>query len=60
MAKAFKKSSFCILGGCMEVAIKTKGVSIRKSTNRKKVLHFSKKEWKDFLKGVKNGEFDLV
>jgi len=59
MGDTYKKSSFCILGGCVEVAQKKNGISVRRATNRKKVLNFSKKEWRDFLKGVKGGEFDV-
>ena len=59
MGDSYKKSSFCILGGCIEIAIKKHGISIRNSNDHKKVIRFSKKEWRDFLKGVKGGEFDV-
>ena len=59
MASIYKKSSFCLVGACIEIAIKKQGISIRNSNDHKKVIRFSKKEWRDFLKGVKGGEFDV-
>ena len=59
MANLFKRSSYCVISACVEVAQKKNGISVRRATNRKKVLNFSKKEWRDFLKGVKGGEFDV-
>ena len=57
----FKKSSFSrIITFCVEAAVTPKGVAVRDtkdSTN--KTLFFNKGEWKAFIKGVKNGEFDV-
>ncbi len=45
---------------CVAVAIKSKGVAVRDTKDgTKKTLSFTRKEWKAFLLGVKNGEFDV-
>jgi hypothetical protein len=45
---------------CVEVAIKRQGVAVRDSKDgRKKTLFYTRAEWAAFLKGAKNGEFDL-
>jgi Domain of unknown function (DUF397) len=56
----FFKSSFSMSNGCVEVAIQPDGVAVRDSKNRDgAVLEFSHHDWAAFLRGVKNGEFDL-
>jgi hypothetical protein len=47
-------------GGCVEVAITTRLVGVRDSKNPNKgLLTFSPARWKDLIRGVKNGNFDL-
>jgi hypothetical protein len=44
---------------CVEVAIKSEGVAVRNSTDPKKTtIFFTKDEWKAFVTGVKEGEFE--
>ena len=56
----FRTSSFCSSGGCVEVAsLPTGGVAIRDSKDAGlPVQIYSLAEWRDFVAGVKNGEFD--
>ena len=47
-------------GNCLEVAIGTDVVRIRHSLDRSGAsLAFSHAEWRAFLAGARNGEFDL-
>lgn len=57
----FRRSSFCTDGGsCVEVRIGVDGISVRDSKDDAATpLHFDAAEWSAFLKGVKNGEFDI-
>jgi Domain of unknown function (DUF397) len=56
----FQASSFCTSGGCVEVARLPDGqVVVRDGKDGAKPAHiFSADEWRDFVTGVKNGEFD--
>jgi hypothetical protein len=57
----FRVSSFCNGGGCVEVALlPCGGVAVRdgKDTGRP-ALNYTEREWRDFIAGVKNGEFDF-
>lgn len=57
----FKKSSLCTQGACVEVALLSDNlVTLRdsKSTNGP-TLTFSSEEWRAFVGGVKNNEFDV-
>ena len=59
----FKKSSFSNprppdYGGCVFVSIEDAGITVRKN-EEERVLHFTHDEWKVFIQGVKNGEFDV-
>lgn len=61
----FKKSSYSHPGGiinrCVAVAIKPEGVAVRNSNDETKLTTcFTREEWDAFIKGVKNGEFDLA
>jgi uncharacterized protein DUF397 len=54
----FAKSSYC--GGdvsCVEVAVTPDVVSVRDAAGN--VASFNDGEWRAFILGVKNGEFDL-
>jgi hypothetical protein len=54
------KSSFSGASGCVLVAIDGKGVWVRDSKfPRRRPLFFTEVEWDAFLRGVRNGEFDL-
>jgi hypothetical protein len=60
LSAGFFKSSFSGANGCVEVAIQEDGVAVRDSRNRDgAVLEFSHRDWAAFVRGVKNGEFDL-
>ena len=63
----FRKSSFCgdgLVNTCVEVAINpnTAGpvpaVIIRNNASPEKQIGCSRNEWRAFIAGVKNGEFD--
>jgi hypothetical protein len=57
----YRKSSFSGNGGCVEVCRLTNGnISLRDSKNPAKPAHqFNPTEWRAFLAGVRNAEFDL-
>jgi len=55
----FVRSSFCAIDKCVEVApIGSHGVAVR-GQSRDHVLYFTADEWRDFVLGVKAGEFDV-
>jgi Domain of unknown function (DUF397) len=56
----FRTSSFCSGGGCVEVALLPTGeVAVRDGKDSNPSVQFySTAEWRDFVDGVKNGEFD--
>ncbi len=59
--KVFKKSSFSYPSrypDCVYVRMHDMGVSVRRN-QEKPMLKFTKSEWVAFIKGVKNGEFDI-
>ena len=53
---AFRRSSFCSGGNCVDVAIETHRVELRDTADRRVV--YSLEEWRAFVAGVKAGEFD--
>ncbi len=58
----FKKSSYCAEASgdkCVGVSISKDAVLVTETDRRWPALRFTKDEWKEFVKGVKNGEFDL-
>ena len=57
----FRTSSFCTSGGCVEVAVLGGGqIAVRDSKDPSRPAHiYSSAEWRDFVAGVKNGEFDV-
>ncbi len=58
--KEFKKSSYCDKGKCcVEVAIEENMVFIKNSKNPNRIIQYSSQEWKDFIEGVKNNEFNI-
>jgi len=52
-----KKSSFCGNDCCVEVLIEADVVFVRDSDGD--YVCFDKREWREFIKGVKAGEFDV-
>ena len=53
------KSSKSASNGCLEVAFLAEWVAVRDSKNRHgPILSFTLPEWKDFIGGVRKGEFD--
>jgi len=57
----FQVSSFCSGGGCVEVGRLPGGsVAVRdaKDPERAMTLVFTSEEWRAFVAGVRNGEFD--
>lgn len=56
----WRKSSYSNVDGCVEIAFLADRVAIRDSKARQgPTLLFNAVEWKSFLNGVRNGEFDL-
>lgn len=54
-------SSFCAVGNCVGVQRVEGGVYVFNTSNHASPGFFaSEKEWGEFLKGVKNGDFDDV
>jgi len=55
----FKTSSFCTLGGCVQVGqLAGGGVAVRDSKNpAQQPLVFTTAEWTAFVAGVRAGEF---
>lgn len=59
----FRTSSFCNLGDCVEVGRAADGAVVVRDTKdllRTTSLEFTPQEWRDFVAGVKAGEFDLA
>ncbi|HZS22301.1 MAG TPA: DUF397 domain-containing protein [Pseudonocardiaceae bacterium] len=59
---AYRTSSRCSSGGCVEVApLPDGGAVVRDTKDRtREPLTFDRQEWIDFVSGVKNGEFDFA
>jgi len=57
----YHKSTFlCGRGRCVEVAIADNEVKVRNSTKPESIVTFTHNEWKAFLLGVKNNEFEIT
>jgi hypothetical protein len=57
---AWRKSSYSGNGNCVEVAFVDHHVAVRDSKNRNgPVIMFTPDEWDAFLRGARDGEFDL-
>lgn len=55
----WQKSLSCGLAGCIEVK-KWRGIiHIRDTKKKKVVIQIDEASWSDFIRGVKNNEFDL-
>jgi hypothetical protein len=57
----FKKSSHSVSGGgkCVGVSIQDDYIQVINTKKKDKVVEFTKDEWKAFISGVKEGEFDI-
>ena len=56
----YTKSSYSGKDGCVEVALLADGVLLRDSKNTSnEPHHFTPHEWRAFLAGVRDGQFDL-
>jgi hypothetical protein len=55
---AWRKSSFCASGECVEVGLGSHDVMMRSSLETSVVLRISADEWRAFMKGIRAGEFD--
>lgn len=58
---SWRKSSTSDSGGCVEIAYLDGVVGVRdtKAKGAGPVLEFTKIEWRAFLAGIRNGEFEL-
>ena len=58
--KKFKKSSFSgVMHNCVGVSFEKDHILLTNTENPTVMIKFSVEEWQAFLKGVKNGEFDI-
>jgi hypothetical protein len=59
--RAWKKSSRCSSGGCVEVAPAPSAQLVRDSKllDESPILVFAQSRWREFVAGVKDGQFDL-
>lgn len=56
----YRTSSFCTSNGCVAVSVSASEVAVRDTKDPSLPPHrFTHDEWRDFLQGVRNGEFDL-
>ena len=56
----WRTSSFCSNGACVEIAVTDDSVLVADSKeSRRQALVYTKEEWRDFIAGVKGGEFDV-
>lgn len=55
----WQRSSFCESSACIEVAVCNGHVLVRSSYDAGRQLVLSPAEWRAFLAGARNGEFDL-
>ena len=58
---SFERSSYCANSCCLEVALvpRTGKIHVRNSQDPGTQIAFSTEEWRAFLAGAKNNEFDL-
>lgn len=58
---SFERSSYCATSCCLEVALapRTGVIYLRNSQNPGTQMAFSAEEWRAFLAGAKNNEFDV-
>ncbi|KUL21773.1 DUF397 domain-containing protein [Actinoplanes awajinensis] len=57
----WRTSSFCSNTSCVEVAVTPDFVAVRDSKNLQlQALTYTTEEWRQFIAGAKNGEFDVA
>ena len=58
---SWRKSSFSDTGACVEVAFSAGLIGVRdtKAKGQGPILEFTEVEWRAFLRGVVDGEFDF-
>ena len=57
---SWRVSSFCYNGNCVEVAFVADTVAVRDSKDPNGyILRYDEPAWRDFLKGIQAGEFDI-
>ena len=58
---AYKLSSKCNAAStaCCAVSISDNKISMLNTTKQDTVVDFTKDEWRAFIEGVKNGDFDI-
>ena len=57
----WRKSSYSGVNGCVEVALVADESPVRDSKDRSgPTLRFTPEEWRAFLAGARDGEFDLT
>jgi hypothetical protein len=54
----FQRSTSCESSGCVEVAEVSGVIVVRASSAPEKTVTFTLKEWRAFIEGAKNCEFD--
>lgn len=61
LSEEFKKSSHCGAdGNCVQVALRRGGIVVGDTKHPAgAMLAFNENEWNAFVRGVKDGEFDL-
>ncbi|MCP2325036.1 hypothetical protein HDA40_003543 [Hamadaea flava] len=57
-AAVWRRSTKCESGSCVEVADLDENVGLRNSTRPEIAIAFSVETWRDFIAGVRAGEFD--
>jgi hypothetical protein len=58
-ARAWRKSTRCETAACVEVATGGPVVGLRNSTKPEVHLSLAVNSWRQFIDGVRGGEFDL-
>jgi hypothetical protein len=58
---AWRKSSFCASGECVEIAQQNGAIMLRNSKDpTSRVLRYTAEEWRSFVRGIMAGEFDDI
>jgi len=56
----WRRSTYCGSNSCLEIRLDNGRIAIRDSkVHNGPILQFDRTEWAAFLKGARNGEFDL-
>ena len=56
---AWRKTSFCVSGECVEIAQRGDLIILRDSTQpHSTMLHYDVGRWRDFVRNIKAGTFD--